>query len=95
MKPDYTFIKKDIEMRNVLRLVRDYLRYTFTPAVGFVQGIGSLIALASMFAAAMIDEPLIMLLIFCVYVSIFFTAMLVSLIAFYRYRNHYNKVFNK
>jgi hypothetical protein len=95
MKPDYHFIKKDIQLRAVLRVVRDYLRYTYTPAFGFFQSVGSLLALASMFAAAMNDEPLIILLIFCVYVSIFFTAMLVSLLSFYKYRTHYNNVFSK
>jgi hypothetical protein len=88
MKPEYSFIKKDIQIRDVLRVVRDYLRYTYTPAFGIVQGIGSLLALASMFAAAMNDEPLIILLIFCVYIAIFSTAMLASLFAFRRYRNH-------
>jgi hypothetical protein len=95
MKPSYITIKKDIQIRNGLRVLRDFLRYTFTPAFGIVQGIGSLLALASMFAAAIMDEPLFMLLIFCVYTAAFFTAMLASLISFSRYRNHYNKVFNK
>lgn len=73
---------------------QDYLRYTFTPATTIVLVMGALAALTAIVVFA-ICKPLLIVIIFCVYVSIFITAMVLSLFAWIRYRKFYNSVFHK
>lgn len=73
------------------RQVNDYLRYTFTPMFGLLLSIGSLGTLATI--AILRDNPPLVLKLFYLFVIIFFCAMVVSFLAWRRYRKFYNSVF--
>lgn len=87
-----SFIKMIIRSHPFLMNVGDYLRYTFTGAFGFVQCIGSLVGLIIIVLAK--NNPLLILIIFCLYITLFTVAMVITFFKWRKYRTHYKRVFN-
>lgn len=69
----------------VVRVLSDYLVYTFTTATAIVLVTGALIALTAIVVFAL-DEPVLIVAIFSVYLGIFLTAMAAGLVGFLKYR---------
>lgn len=71
----------------------DFIRYTFTAAFGLMQSIGSLFTLITMLLV--LNEPLWVITIFCLHVSIFFSAVVISFFNWRKYRSHYKNLFKR
>jgi len=75
----------------ILLAAGDFIRYTFTAAFGLIQSVGSLGSLVAI--VLVLNEPLWVIVIFCLYVSVFFSAMAISFFNWRKYRNHYKNIF--
>jgi ABC-type nickel/cobalt efflux system permease component RcnA len=91
MPYNYGFIRSAMQRQERMRLVGDYMRYTFTAAFGIVQSMGALVTLIIMVLVR--NNPLLILEIFCLYVGIFLVAMVISFFAWRKHRRFYKSVF--
>lgn len=90
----YQWSKRDKEIRQLMAVATDYLRYTFTPSFSLVALIVGLGAFATVTAMFYRFEPLLAVSIFFGYTGFLLVAMVASFTRWKRYRQHYS-VFNK
>jgi len=93
MPYSYGFIRSAMQRQERMRLIGDYLRYTFTAAFGIVQSIGALVTL--IITVLVRNNPLLILNIFYLYGSIFLVALVISFFSWRKHKRFYNSVFKK
>jgi len=93
MPYNYQFIRNAMRRQERMRMIADYMRYTFTPAFGIVQSIGALVTLITMVLVR--NNPLLILNIFFLYTIIFLVAIVISFLAWRRHKRFYKSVFQK
>jgi hypothetical protein len=75
--------------------IAEFLRYAFTPSFGVIMWGGAYAGLWIMAVLLFVIQPLVAATILIGYTAFFALAMVLSFIQFRRYKNHYNKVFDK
>lgn len=91
----HRLMKHELTVKNILTVIADFLRYTFTPALSLVLLVCGLGAFAIMTILFYRFEPLLAVLIFCSYAGFLLMAMVASFKRWKRYKDHYEKVFKK
>lgn len=84
------WLKRDKTLTDTLKVLSDYLRYTFTPAFSLVLLICGLGAFAIMTILFYRFEPLMAVLIFCSYAGFLLVVMVASFRKWKRYKEFYN-----
>lgn len=90
-----SYVKRDKKLNEAAVQISEFVRYAFTPSFGFVMLVGAQCFLSIVTILLYRFQPLVAVVIFCGYTGLFGMVMIVSVIAFRKYKSHYNSVFKK